>query len=77
MTSKSDLASGLHEYPEVYGIHTHVIKYGSLDDNKRLVLVIPGRSLMKLINHEEMTNTRLFQLDCCSIINNSMGSKND
>ena len=49
MTSGADLHSnkGSHEYPEVYGIHTHVIKYGQLDEKKRLILVIPGRFVVK------------------------------
>ncbi|XP_067931709.1 lipid droplet-associated hydrolase-like [Watersipora subatra] len=31
-----------HEYPNIHGIHTHVIKCGQIDSTKRLVVVIPG-----------------------------------
>lgn len=33
---------GVHEYPVVDGIRTHVIKHGDIDEYNRLVLVIPG-----------------------------------
>jgi len=35
---------GVHEYPLIHSIHTHIIKYGSIDEQRRLVLVIPGNA---------------------------------
>lgn len=38
----------VHEYPNIDGIFTHVIKYGKLEEKKRIVLVIPG-NVMKIV----------------------------
>ena len=36
--------SGVHEYPNIHSIHTHLIKFGELDEQKKLILIVPGEA---------------------------------